>query len=142
MRLLDEESTRHPFYRSRKMVTYLHGQGYRVNRNRVQRLMRQMGLAGVAPGPQTSRPHSEHTVYPYLLRGRRIERSDEVWSTDITYVRLQHGVMYLVAIIDWCSRYVLAWQLSNTLDTPFCLEALDQALAGGCPTIFNTDQGA
>ena len=142
MRLLDEESTRHPFYRSRKMVTYLHGQGYRVNRNRVQRLMRQMGLAGVAPGPQTSRPHSEHTVYPYLLRGRRIERSDEVWSTDITYVRLQHGVMYLVAIIDWCSRYVLAWQLSNTLDTPFCLEALEQALAGGCPTIFNTDQGA
>ena len=124
------------------MVIYLHGQGYRVNRNRVQRLMRQMGLAGVAPGPQTSRPHSEHTVYPYLLRGRRIERSDEVWSTDITYVRLQHGVMYLVAIIDWYSRYVLAWQLSNTLDTPFCLEALDQALAGGCPTIFNIDQDA
>ena len=142
MRLLDEEYTRHPFYGSRKMVTYLHDQCYPVNRKRVQRLMRQMGLAGVPPGPQTSRPQPAHKIYIYLLRGVTIDRCDYVWSTDTTDVRLRHGFMYLVAILDWYSRYALAWQLSNTLDTTFCLEALDQALVGGCPTIFNTDQGA
>jgi putative transposase len=119
----------------------LQTQGYGVNRKRVQRLMRQMGLEGLAPGPRTHRPGPEHTVYPYLLRGLQITQPDQVWCTDITYVPMPAGFMYLVAIMDWYSRYVLAWEVSNTLDVGFCLEALEAALAGGRPEFFNSDQG-
>lgn len=139
----DEEYTRHPFYGSRRMVIYLGKRGYTVNRKRVQRLMRTLGLAGMAPGPNTSRPHPAHPVYPYLLRGVEVVRPNPVWSTDITYIRLgQRGFVYRVAIIDWYSRQVLAWRVSNTLDTGFCVDCLDQALqTHGRPEIFNTDPG-
>ncbi len=124
------------------MVIFLKAQGYAVNRKRVQRLMRLMGLAGMAPGPNTSRPHPQHRVYPYLLRGVAVTRPNQVWSTDITYVRLERGFAYLVAIIDWYSRKVLSWRLSNTLDTRFCIDCLDEALqCFGTPEIFNSDQG-
>ena len=124
------------------MVVSLRAQGYAVNRKRVQRLMRVLGLAGMAPGPHTSTAHPEHKVYPYLLRGMAITRVDQVWSTDITYVRLAHGFAYLVAIIDWYSRRVLAWRLSNTLEAGFCVDCLQHALrVHGTPEIFNTDQG-
>jgi len=113
-----------------------------VNRKRVQRLMRVMGLAGMAPGPHTSRPHPQHKVYPYLLRGVAVTRPNQVWSTDITYIRLAHGFVYLVAVIDWYSRRVLNWRISNTLDTVFCVDCLEEALHRyGNPEIFNTDQG-
>jgi putative transposase len=141
--LIDVEYTRHPFYGSRKMVIYLGRMGHRVNRKRVQRLMRVLGLAGMAPGPDTSRPHPQHKVYPYLLRGMEIDRPNQVWSTDITYVRLARGFVYLVAVIDWYSRKVLAWRVSNTLDSGFCVDCLRQALqAYGNPEIFNSDQGS
>jgi putative transposase len=141
-RLIDEEYTRHPFYGSRRMVEFLKKQGHQVNRKRVQRLMRLMGLAGMAPGPNTSRPHPPHRVYPYLLRGVAITRPNQVWSTDITYVRLNQGFAYLVAIIDWYSRKVLSWRLSNTLDAGFCIDCLEDALQRfGAPEIFNSDQG-
>jgi len=140
--LIDAEYTRHPFYGSRKVTVYLRGMGYRVNRKRVQRLMGMLGLAGMAPGPNTSLPHPQHKVYPYLLRGVAVTRPNQVWSTDITYIRLPRGFVYLVAVIDWYSRKVLAWQLSNTLDSGFCVDCLEQALqAYGSPEIFNTDQG-
>ena len=140
---IDEEYTRHPFYGSRRMVVYLSRQGISVNRKRVQRLMRKMGLTGMAPGPNTSKGHPEHKVYPYLLRGVAVKRPNQVWSTDITYVRLAGGFAYLVAIIDWASRAMLAWRLSNTMDTAFCLAALEDALGRfGTPEIFNTDQGS
>jgi len=139
---IDEEYTRHPFYGSRKMRVYLRGLGYQVNRKRVQRLMRVLGLAGMAPGPNTSRAHPQHVVYPYLLRGLEIIRPNQVWSTDITYIRLTKGFVYLVAVIDWYSRKVLAWRVSNTLDSGFCVDCLEQALQTyGAPEIFNTDQG-
>ena len=142
-RLIDEEYTRHPFYGSRKMVVYLKGAGYTVNRKRVQRLMRQMGLSSMAPGPNTSCAHPEHKVYPYLLRGVAIVRSNQVWSTDITYIRLAHGFAYLVAIIDWYSRRVLSWRISNTMEAVFCVDCLEEALsAHGKPEIFNSDQGS
>jgi len=142
LRLIDEQYTRRPFYGSRKMVTYLKGQGHWVNRKRVQRLMRILGLAGMAPGPNTSRPHPQHKVYPYLLRGVVVERPNQVWSTDITYIRLAHGFVYLVAVIDWYSRKVLSWRISNTLDTAFCVDCLEEAIQRyGNPEIFNTDQG-
>ena len=142
LRLIDEQYTRRPFYGSRKMVTYLKSQGHWVNRKRVQRLMRILGLAGMAPGPATSRPHPQHKVYPYLLRGVVVSRPNQVWSTDITYIRLTHGFVYLVAIIDWYSRKVLSWRISNTLDTVFCVDCLEEALQRyGNPEIFNTDQG-
>lgn len=141
-RLIDEEYTRRPFYGSRRMVRFLKAQGYPVNRKRVQRLMRLMGLAGMAPGPNTSRAHPQHRLYPYLLRGVAITRPNQVWSTDITYVRLERGFAYLVAIIDWCSRKVLSWRLSNTLDAAFCIDCLEDALQRhGMPEIFNSDQG-
>ena len=141
--LIDAEYTRHPFYGSRKMVIYLGRMGHRVNRKRVQRLMRVLGLAGMAPGPDTSRPHPQHKVYPYLLRGMEIDRPNQVWGTDITYVRLARGFVYLVAVIDWYSRKVLAWRVSNTLDSGFCVDCLGQALqAYGNPEIFNSDQGS
>ena len=142
MRLIDEQYLRTPFYGSRRMTVWLQGQGYVVNRKRVRRLMQLMGLEGVAPGPRTSRPHPQHKVYPYLLRGLAIERPDQVWCSDITYVPMPMGFMYLVVIMDWYSRYVLSWEISNTLDTGFCLDALEAALARQRPAIFNSDQGA
>ena len=135
--------TDHPFYGSRKLTAVLRREGYRVNRKRVRRLMRVMGLMSIAPKPNTSRPHPQQAVYPYLLRGVVIERPNQVWSTDITYLRIERGWAYLVALIDWHSRYVLAWRLSNTMDTAFCVEALTEALEQhGTPEIFNTDQGS
>lgn len=142
MDLIDEEYTLHPFYGSRRMVHYLKSHGHQVNRKHVQRLMRIMGLAGMAPGPNTSSQHPEHKIYPYLLRGVDIIRPNQVWSTDITYIRLKKGFAYLVAVIDWYSRKVLAWRLSNTVDTSFCVECLEDALLRyGKSDIFNTDQG-
>ena len=142
-RLIDEEYTRHPFYGSRKMVVFLKTEGYTVNRKRVQRLMRAMGLAAIAPGPNTSRAHPEHKVYPYLLRGVAVDRPNQVWSTDITYVRLPRGFVYLVAIIDWYSRRVLGWRISNSMEATFCVDCLEEAIrAHGKPEIFNSDQGS
>jgi putative transposase len=142
MRLLDEQYLRTPCYGSRRMTVWLQGQGYAVNRKRVQRLMRQMGLEGVAPGPRTSRPQPQHRIYPYLLRDLTIDRPDQVWCSDITYLPLPVGFMYLVVVMDWYSRYVLSWELSNTLEAGFCIEALETALQRRRPEIFNSDQGA
>jgi putative transposase len=142
MELLDREYMAHPFLGSRRLTTWLRGEGRRVNRKRVRRLMGVMGLEAVYPKPRLSRPAPGHRVYPYLLRGVAIERSDQVWSTDITYVPMPAGFMYLTAVIDWHSRYVLSWRLSNGLETDFCLEALDAALTRGRPEVFNTDQGS
>ena len=144
-RLIDCEYTRHPFYGSRKMVIFLNTLGYTVNRKRVQRLMREMGLAGMAPGPNTSRAHPNHKIYPYLLRGVAVVRPNQVWSTDITYIRLSGGFVYLVAIIDWYSRRVLSWRISNSnsMEAAFCVDCLEEALrAHGKPEIFNSDQGS
>jgi putative transposase len=142
-RLIDEEYTRKPYYGTRRMVVYLGRQGYQVNRKRVQRLMREMGLSGMAPGTNTSKPKPEHKVYPYLLRGVPIVRPNQVWSTDITYIRLSKGFAYLVAVIDWYSRKVLSWRLSNTMEASFCVDCLEEALRHhGKPEIFNSDQGA
>jgi putative transposase len=142
MRRIDAQYLRTPFFGSRQMTAWLRRQGHAVNRKRVQRLMRVMGLQGAVPGPHTSRPHPEHVVYPYLIGHMQLTHSNLVWATDITYVPMPVGFLYLVAIIDWYSRYVLAWRLSNTLDTGFCLDALDAALADQQPCVFNTDQGA
>jgi putative transposase len=140
--LLDEEYTRHPFYGSRRMTRYLCGLGHAVNRKRVRRLMQKLGLSGMSPGPNTSKPHPQHKVYPYLPRGVEVARPDQVWSTDITYIRLLHGFVYLVAIIDWYSRKVLGWRLSNTMDAGFCVDCLEEAIKDyGIPEVFNTDQG-
>ena len=125
------------------MVVFLKNVGHTVNRKRVQRLMRQMGLAGMAPGPNTSRPHPEHKVYPYRLRGVPVVRPNQVWSTDITYIRLARGFAYLVAIIDWYSRRVLSWRISNSMEAVFCVDCLEEALrTHGKPEIFNSDQGS
>lgn len=142
MRLLDEQYTRTPFYGIQKMTAWLRTQGHEVNHKRVARLLRQMGLMAVYPAPRLSQPGEQTVRYPYLLRGLSIERVNQVWSTDITYIRLQRGFLYLVAIMDWYSRYVLAWRTSITLETAFCLEALEQAFAQACPEIFNHDQGS
>lgn len=142
MRLIDREYTQAPFYGYRKMTARLNNaHGYQVNSKRVARLMAKMGLQAVYPRPRTSLPDPQHKKYPYLLRGLDIERPNQVWAADITYVPLPRGFMYLVAILDWFSRFVLAWQLSNTLDGAFCLAALRRALRDGRPDIFNTDQG-
>jgi putative transposase len=141
MRLIDEQYTKTPFYGWPRMTAYLRRQEYEVNHKRVQRLMQKMGLQAIYPKPRTSIAAKGHKVYPYLLRNLAITRPNQVWSADITYIRMLRGFMYLVAIIDWYSRYVVAWQLSNTLDGLFCLDALDLALAQGKPEIFNTDQG-
>lgn len=141
MRLLDEQYTRTPFYGKRKMVTFLAEQGYAVDRKRVRRLMQRMGLETIYPRPRLSRSGEPSVRYPYLLRGVNVDQIDQVWSSDITYIRLARGFVYLVAIIDWFSRFVLAWELSTALDTSFCLETLDRALRAGQPKIFNTDQG-
>jgi len=141
MNLIDEQYTKAPFYGSRRMVAFLNHLKYSVNRKRVQRLMQQMGIQGICPGPNTSRRRADHAVYPYLLKGLLIERPNQVWGVDITYIRLLKGFAYLVAILDWFSRYVLAWRLSNSLETRFCIEALEAALEKGKPEIFNSDQG-
>lgn len=141
--LIDEQYTSRPFYGSRRMVVFLRATGHVVNRKRVQRLMRGMGLAGMAPGPNTSRTHPRHKVYPYLLRGVPVTRPNQVWSTDITYIRLARGFAYLVAIIDWYSRNVLSWRISNSMDASFCVDCLDEALRHhGKPEVFNSDQGS
>ena len=143
LRLIDEQYLKTPFYGSRRMVAHLQQQGYQVNRKRVQRLMRQLGLQAVYPKPKLSKRHPEHQVYPYLLRGVDIASANQVWSTDITYLPVLKGHFYLVAIMDWFSRKVLSWQVSNTMDGYFCLEALEAALMHfHKPTIFNSDQGA
>jgi putative transposase len=143
MRQIDELHLKHPFFGSRSISRTLRNQGTIVNRKRVQRLMRLMGLESVAPKPQPSKPAPEHPVYPYLLRGLAICRPNQVWASDITYIPMARGFAYLVAIIDWYSRRVLSWRLSNTLDTAFCVEALQEALERfGKPEIFNTDQGS
>jgi putative transposase len=142
MRLLDEQYTRAPFYGIRRMTAWSQQQGHAVNHKRVRRLLRRMGLEAIYPKPKLSQPAAGHRIYPYLLRGVKIERVNQVWSSDITYVRLIGGFVYLVAIIDWFSRYVLAWEISVTLDSAFCVSALERALERGQPEVFNTDQGA
>jgi putative transposase len=136
MRRIDELYLKRPYFGSRRM-----GNELSVNRKRVQRLMRRMGLEAIYPKPRTTVRCSQHKIYPYLLRHLEIERPNQVWSTDITYIPLQGGYVYLTAVMDWYSRYVLTWRLSNSLDSTFCIEALEEALAGGQPEIFNTDQG-
>jgi putative transposase len=142
LRLLDEEYTRHPFCGSRRLHQWLQRQGYAVNRKRVVRLLGWLGLQAIYPGPRTSGAVAGHQVYPYLLRGVTLTHVNQVWSTDITYIRLPQGFIYLVAVLDWFSRYVLAWEVSNTLDGSFCVSTLERALQGGQPEIFNTDQGS
>jgi putative transposase len=143
LQLIDEEYTRHPFFGSRRMQVYLRLLGHRINRKRVRRLMKIWGLEGMAPGPNTSKVHPQDKVYPYLLRGLDIVRSNHVWSTDITYIRLPRGFVYLVAIIDWYSRKVLSWRLSNSMDASFCVDCLHEAITHfGKPGIFNSDQGS
>lgn len=141
MRLIDEQYTRTPFYGYRRMTVYVNGLGHEVNPKRVERLMGKMGLEAIYAKPRTTVKSEGHIVYPYLLRGVAIVRADQVWSTDITYIRMSQGFMYLVAVMDWWSRYVLSWRLSNTLDGRFCNDALDEALRRGRPEVFNTDQG-
>jgi putative transposase len=142
MRLLDQQYTDTPYYGVRRMTAWLRSQGYHVNHKRVARLMQTMGIEAIYPKPHLSQTQPEHRVYPYLLRGVPILRVNQVWSTDITYIRLQGGFLYLVAVMDWFSRYVLSWAVSITMDVGFCLEALDQALEVARPEIFNSDQGA
>lgn len=140
-RVIDEQYLKTPFYGSRRMKVVLEGAGFEVNRKRVQRLMSEMGLEAIYPKPKTTVVAPENKVYPYLLRGLKIERPNQVWSTDITYIPMRKGFLYLVAVLDWYSRYVLSWGLSNSLEKSFCIEALEKALMKGCPEIFNTDQG-
>jgi len=142
MRLLDAQYTVAPFYGIRRMTAWLHSRGDTVNHQRVRRLLRTMGLETIYPKPRLSQPADGHTIYPYLLRGVTVDRIHQVWSADITYIRLQSGFVYLVAVIGWFSRDVLSWAVSITMDVPFCVDALDQALDRGRPEIFNTDQGA
>ena len=142
MRLIDQQHLETPFYGYPKMTTHLRRQGYLVNPKRVYRLMRKMGIQAVFPRPKTTNRAKQHDVYPYLLRGLTIKRPNQVWSTDITYVPMAKGFMYLVAIIDWYSRYILAWELSNTLDKAFCIETLKRSLSINQPEIFNSDQGS
>jgi putative transposase len=141
MKRIDAEYTAHPFYGSRRMTAWLRSEGYLVNRKRVRRLMGVMGLEAIYAKPRTTVAGRGHKVYPYLLRGVSIDRADQVWSADITYIPLVGGFMYLTATIDWYSRYVVGWRLSNTLDGSFCNEMLDAALTTGRPEVFNTDQG-
>ena len=142
MRLLDEQYTETPFYGARRMQVHLKSKGHTVNLKRVRRLMQKMGLEVIYQKRRLSQPAPGHRIFPYLLRGVTIARPDHVWSTDITYIRMRGGFLYLVAILDWYSRYVLSWELSNTMDVHFCLAALERALRRGKPDIFNTDQGS
>jgi len=142
MNLLDEQYTKTPFYGVRNMTTYLRDKGYAVGKDHVRTLLRKMGLTAVFPKPNLSKPHPENRIYPYLLRDMEILRPNQVWCADITYIRLAHGFVYLVAILDWYSRYVLSWRLSNSLEADFCVEALREAIEKyGAPDVFNTDQG-
>jgi putative transposase len=143
MRQIDEIHLLCPFYGSRNIRNELWGKGYKIGRDRVRRLMRRMGIEALYVKPRLSIPHSGHVKYPYLLRGLEITKANHVWATDITYIPMARGFCYLVAIMDWSSRKVLAWRLSNTLDSAFCVDALEEAIAKfGCPDIFNTDQGS
>ena len=143
MKMIDQEYMNYPFFGSRQMKRHLNRQGYAISRNRVRRLMRKMGLVAIYQKPKTTGRNKEHQVYQYLLRNLKISKSNQVWCSDITYIPMRRGSMYLVAVKDWYSRKVLSWQLSNTLDVSFCLDALDKALAKyGSPEIFNTDQGS
>ena len=142
MNLIDGRFTLMPFYGVPRMTAYLKRQGEAVGKKRVRRLMRQMGLYAIYPKPKTSQAHPEHKIFPYLLRGVEVIRPNQVWAADITYIRLLHGFAYLVAIMDWFSRYVLAWRLSNNMEADFCIECLEEALRHGRPDIFNTDQGS
>ena len=142
MALIDQQYLKTPFYGSRRMTAWLRNHGHQVNRKRVRRLMQLIGLEAIYRRPNTSKPNPGHKVYPYLLRGLEINRVNQVWATDITYIPMARGFLYLVAIIDWHSRYVLAWRLSNTLEVDFCVAALEEALSKGRPQIFNTDQGS
>lgn len=142
MRLLDEQYTKTPFYGVRRMTRHLHEMGYNPDVKRVRRLLRLMGLEAIYPKPRLSIPGTGQKVYPYLLRGVPIVRVNQVWSADITYIRLAKGFVYLVAVMDWFSRYVISWSLSVTLDSAFCVGTLDQALAVAHPDIFNSDQGS
>ena len=143
MRRIDELFLKHPFYGARQMVRHLRLEGVRIGRRRASRLMRLMGLQAIYRAPRTSDPHPEQRVYPYLLKGMSINRSNQVWCADITYIPVRRGFLYLVAIMDWASRQVLAWRFSNTLEAGFCVEALDEALTRhGQPEVFNTDQGS
>jgi putative transposase len=142
MKLIDRQYLMTPYYGARKIAAWLKGQSYSVNRKRVRRLMRLMGLKAIYRRPRTSKPAPGRKIYPYLLGGLKITRPNQVWAADITYIPMARGFLYLVAIIDWYSRYVLSWRLSNTLDARFCVEALEEALKRGRPDIFNTDQGA
>ncbi len=143
MRLIDEEYTKHPFFGSRQLRNYLRRQGHMVNRKRVQRLMRLMGIMSVAPKPNTSKKGKAHKIYPYLLNSLVIDKPNQAWCTDITYIRMSGGFVYLVAVMDWHSRKVLSWEVSNTMDDSFCISALERAIRlYGAPDIFNTDQGA
>ena len=142
MALIDQQYLKTPFYGSRRMTAWLSNHGHQVNRKRVRRLMQLIGLEAIYRRPNTSKPNPGHKVYPYLLRGLEINRVNQVWATDITYIPMARGFLYLVAIMDWHSRYVLAWRLSNTLEVDFCVAALEEALSKGRPQIFNTDQGS
>lgn len=142
MNEIDRIYTSRPFYGSPRITAELRRQGYRVNHKRIERLMRIMGLQAIFPGRNLSRPDKGNKIYPYLLKGLDITRCDQVWSSDITYIPLYSGFAYMTAVIDWLSRYVLSWEISNTLDTSFCLSALERALRQGKPEIFNTDQGS
>ena len=143
MRLIDEQFLETPYYGARQMAKYLRRQGYCVSRKRTRRLMKLMGLSPIYQKPNTSKPHPQHKVYPYLLRGMQIDTPNQVWCTDITYIPMRRGFLYLVAIMDWASRKVLSWRLSNTMETDFCVAALEEAIEKyGCPKIFNTDQGS
>ena len=142
MRRIDEQHLRTPFFGVGEMTAWLRRAGEHVNPKRIRRLMRLMGIEAIYPKPHTSRRHPEHKIYPYLLRDLEITRADQVWASDITYVPMHRGFMYLVAIMDWFSRYVVAWRLSNSLDVGFCVECLEEALSRGRPEIFNTDQGS
>ena len=139
---IDKIYTRWPFYGSRRITAELRAEGLEVNRKRVQRLMRLMGIEAIYPRPRTSAPNPGHRIYPYLLRDVPIVAINQVWSTDITYIPMRHGFAYLVAVMDWYSRFVLSWMLSNSMEVGFCLDALDDALRQGTPKVFNTDQGS
>lgn len=139
---IDERSTAHPFYGSRKLTILLQEEFAPINRKRVQRYMREMGIAGITPGPNLSKRHATHVIYPYLLRGITAQYANHIWGCDITYIRLRYGWLYVVAILDWYSRYVISWQLDDTLELPFVLTAIAQACTTGLPTIWNTDQGS
>lgn len=142
MRLIDQLYMQHPVYGYRRITDILQRRGYAVNRKRIQRLMRIMGIQAIFPRPKTSKRHPDHKIWPYLLKNRVVKQADEVWCTDITYIPMPTGTMYLVVVMDWFSRFVLSWEVSNTMDTDFCLRALEKAFAFGQPHIFNSDQGS